>query len=126
ALGVDIAAVLRDVPCLAHPRRAVDVTDALPYRELADYCRVHPDREGMVFATMSYVDVVNHAKRCTAPALFSAGLADEVTPPSTIFAAYHHYAGRKDIAVFPFAGHEGGGTPHFLAKLGFLAALGAR
>ena len=41
--------------------------------------------------------------------------------PSTIFAAYNHYAGDKDIAVYEFNGHEGGGTRHLLAKLDFLA-----
>ena len=77
-----------------------------------------------VFATLSYVDVVNHAKRATMPALFSVGLIDEITPASTVFAAYNHYAGPKDIAVYPFNGHEGGGTRHLLAKLEFLARHG--
>jgi cephalosporin-C deacetylase len=85
---------------------------------------VHSDRVDQVFTTLSYIDVVNHAKRVTAPGLFSVGLADVVTPPSTIFAAFHHYAGPKDIAVYPFNGHEGGGTRHFLAQLDFAAALG--
>jgi cephalosporin-C deacetylase len=123
-LGDGIAAALPDVPFLAHPRRAVDVTDTMPYGELAAYCTVHSDRVDQVFATLSYVDVVNHARRVTAPALFSVGLADVTTPPSTIFAAYNHYGGPKDIAVYPFSGHEGGGTRHFLAQLDFLAALG--
>ena len=124
-LGDEVAAAMPDVPFLAHPRRAVDVTNAHPYEELAEYCRVHRDRVDQVFTTLSYIDVVNHAKRSAAPALFSVGLADAVTPPSTIFAAFHQYAGRKDIAVYPFNGHEGGGTRHFLAKLDFLAALAA-
>jgi cephalosporin-C deacetylase len=122
-LGDDIAAAMPDVPFLAHLRRAVDVTDEHPYAELAEYCRVHSGRVDQVFTTLSYIDVVNHAKRASAPALFSVGLADTITPPSTIFAAFHHYAGRKDIAVYPFNGHEGGQTRHFLAKLDFLAAL---
>jgi cephalosporin-C deacetylase len=122
-LGENIAAALPDVPFMAHPRRAVDVTNTAPYQELADYCRVHSDSIEQVFTTISYADVVNHAKRATAPALFSAGLNDVVTPPSTVFAAFHHYAGPKDIAVYPFSGHEGGETRHFLAKLDFLATL---
>jgi len=120
-LAGGVAAVLPDVPFLAHPQRALDVTDSLPYRELAEYCRVHPDRVDRVFATLAYVDVVNHAKRATAPALFSVGLAADITPPSTVFAAFNHYAGPKDIAVYPYNGHEGGGTPHFRAQLAFLA-----
>ncbi|HEY7143295.1 MAG TPA: acetylxylan esterase [Streptosporangiaceae bacterium] len=125
-LGRDVAAVLPDVPFLAHPRRAAQITDSRPYAELAEYCRVYPDRTGQVFGTLAYLDVVNHAKRATAPALFSAGLADTTTPPSTVFAAFNHYAGRKDIAVYEFAGHEGGGTRHFLAQLAFLRSAGLR
>jgi cephalosporin-C deacetylase len=121
-LAGDVAAVLPDVPFLAHPRRAVQVTDARPYGELIEYCSVHPDRVEHVFRTLSYIDVVNHAKRASAPALFSVGLIDEITPASTVFAAYNSYAGPKDIAVYPFNGHEGGGTVHFLAQLAFIAA----
>jgi cephalosporin-C deacetylase len=124
-LGDDVAAALPDVPFLAHFRRAVNVTNTRPYEELAEYCRVHSDRVDQVFTTLSYIDVVNHAKRVTAPGLFSVGLSDVVTPPSTIFAAYHHYAGAKEIAVYPFNGHEGGGTRHFLAQLDFAAGLRA-
>ena len=58
------------------------------------------------------------------PALFSVGLADTVTPASTVFAAFNHYAGPKDIAVYPYNGHEGGGTRHFLAQLAFLGQAG--
>ena len=125
-LGGKVDAVLPDVPFLAHPVRALEVTDAHPYRELADFCKVNPGRADQVFATLSYLDVVNHAKRATAPALFSVGLADVITPPSTIFAAFNHYAGPKDIAVYTYSGHEGGETAHFLAQLDFLRQAGLR
>jgi cephalosporin-C deacetylase len=121
-LAGDVRAAMPDVPFLAHPRRAVEVTDKDPYQELADYCRVHTDRVEAVFRTLSYIDVVNHAKRAQAPALFSVGLADNITPPSTVFAAFNHYAGPKDIAVYEFNGHEGGETRHLRTQLDFLAA----
>jgi cephalosporin-C deacetylase len=124
-LADDVMATLPAVPFLAHPRRAVEVTDARPYGELVDYCRVRPDRVEQVFATLSYVDVVNHAKRASVPALFSVGLIDEITPASTVFAAYNHYAGPKQIAVYQFAGHEAGQTAHLRARLAFLTELGA-
>lgn len=123
-LAGGVAAVAPDVPFLAHPRRAVEVTDSQPYYELAGYCKVNQDKVEQVFATLAYLDVVNHAKRGTAPALFSVGLTDTVTPPSTVFAAFNHYAGPKQIAVYPFSGHEGGGTQHFLAQLAFLGEAG--
>jgi cephalosporin-C deacetylase len=124
-LAGDVAAAMPDVPFLAYPRRAVQITDARPYRELIDFCSVHSDRVDEVFATLAYVDVVNHGRHTGAPALFSVGLLDDITPPSTVFAAYNHYAGAKDIAVYPFNGHEGGGTRHLKAKLAFLAAYQA-
>jgi cephalosporin-C deacetylase len=120
-LAGDVLVTMPEVPFLAHPRRAVEVTGASPYGELTKYCAVHRDRVEQVFTTLSYVDVVNHAKRARPPALFSVGLADEITPASTVFAAYNHYAGDKDIAVYEFNGHEGGETRHLLAKLGFVA-----
>jgi cephalosporin-C deacetylase len=116
-------AVLPDVPFLAHPRRAVEVTDAPPFGELIEYCALHNDRAAQVFSTLSYIDVVNHGKRVSAPALFSVGLLDPITPASTIFTAYNYYAGPKDIRVYPFNGHEGGGVQQVRAQFDFLAGL---
>ncbi len=123
-LAGGVTATAPDVPFLAHPRRALEVTDCEPYYELAKYCRVNADKVDRVFATLAYLDVVNHAKRATASALFSVALADNVTPPSTVFAAFNHYGGPKEIAVYPYSGHEGGGTRHYLAQLAFLRQAG--
>jgi cephalosporin-C deacetylase len=125
SLAGGVAGTLADVPFLSHMRRAVEITDAKPFGELIEYCSVHSDRVDRVFETLSYIDAVNHARRAGAPALFSVGLIDEITPASTVFAAYNHYGGAtKAIEVYPFNGHEGGGTRHRLAQLAWLAALG--
>ena len=123
ALVPEAAAVLADVPFLCHYRRATEITDAAPYREIAVYCAAHPDQTERVFATLAYFDGINFAARSTAPALFSVGLADEVTPPSTVFAAYNHYAGPKEIRVWPYNGHDGARAFHRVEKLAFLRAL---
>jgi len=123
-LAEGVFATLPEVPFLAHARRAAEITASLPYGELAQYCRVHQDEVEEVFRTISYIDVVNHAKRCTSPALFSVGLLDDIAPASTVFAAFNHYAGPKDIAVYSFNGHEGGGTTHTLRQLEFLDSQG--
>ena len=114
------AAVLAQAPFLAHLRRAVEVTDEQPYAELSSYCRTHRDEVERTFHTLSYLDVANHARRATAPVLFAVGLADAVCPPSTVFAAYHLYAGPKRIEVYPFDGHEGGGAHHVREQLAVL------
>ena len=82
-----------------------------------------PDRVAQVFTTLSYFDVVNHARRLQVPALFSVGLADLVTPPSTVFSAFNHYAGDKAIEVYEFNGHDGAAATHFERKVEFVRAL---
>lgn len=121
-----VAGCLPDVPFLAHIRRATEITDAHPYAEVAEYCRLYPHRVEDVFATLSYLDVVNHARRTRVPALFSVGLVDDITPPSTVFAAYNHYAGPKQIEVYPYNGHEGGGVHQFRRKIAFVQQLTGR
>lgn len=108
-LVADLVAVLPDVPFLCHFERAVGLTDADPYAEIVRYLTVHRFEERVVRETLSYFDGVAFAKRATAPALFSTALMDAVCPPSTVFAAYNHWAHEdKDIRVYPFNGHEGG------------------
>ena len=119
----DLAAALPDVPFLCHFRRATEITDANPYAEIGRYCVVHRDKVEQVFTTLSYLDGVNHAARATAPALFSVALMDEICPPSTVFAAHNHYGGPKEMRVWSYNHHEGGGTFQIAEKLRFLAAL---
>ncbi|BDZ45729.1 hypothetical protein GCM10025866_16380 [Naasia aerilata] len=71
-------------------------------------------------ATLRYFDGVNFARRATAPAQLSAALADVICPPSTVFGAFHEYAGPKSITVWPFNGHEGGAIEDELAAVAFL------
>lgn len=120
ALVPDVAAAMPDVPFLCHFRRAFMVTDADPYQEIARYCKTHRDKIETVFSTLTYFDGVNFAARAQAPALFSTGLMDDVCPPSTVFAAYNHYAGPKEIKVWQFNKHEGGETFQNREKLRFL------
>ena len=118
----DLDALLAGQPFLCHYRRASQITDADPYQELTRYCAAHPDQIERVFATLAYLDGVNFAPRATAPALFSVGLMDQVCPPSTVFAAYNRYGGPKEIRVWPYNGHDGGGAFGRRAGLAFLRA----
>lgn len=118
-----LAGAMPDVPFLCHYRRATQITDAYPYQELVSYCRTHREEVEQVFATLRYFDGVNFAARATAPALFSVALMDAVCPPSTIFAAYNHYAGAKEISVWPYNGHEGGAGYQRAAQIRHLAKL---
>lgn len=105
----EVHAVMPDVPFLCHFRRSVALTPEAPFTEVARYLSVHRDRDEQVYETLSYFDGVNFARRATAPALFSVGLMDEVVLPSSVFAAYNHYANPdRDIAVYEHNAHEGG------------------
>ena len=116
----DVVAAMPDVPFLCHYRRATELVDTYPYKEIAEYCHVHRDKVDAVFNTLSYFDGVNFATRTTGKALFSVGLMDQVCPPSTVFAAYNYWAGEKEIKVYPYNGHEGGESYQTVEKLKFL------
>jgi cephalosporin-C deacetylase len=126
ALVPDLAAALIDVPFLAHIRRAIEVTDSLPYGELTRYLAIHRDEAEAALATVEYADGLHFAARARTPSLWSVGLRDEITPPSTVFAAYNHYAGPKEIRVLPWSGHDAGALQHVTAQLAFLDGLGLR
>ena len=119
----DVVAAMPDVPFLCHYRRATEIEDTYPYKEIAEFCHVHRDKVDTVFNTLSYFDGVNFAARAKARTLFSVGLMDKICPPSTVYAAYNHWAGEKDIKVYPYNGHEGGQSYQTLEKVRFLKSL---
>ncbi|MBN8590965.1 MAG: acetylxylan esterase [Anaerolineae bacterium] len=121
----DLSGAMPDYPYLCHYRRATEISDAHPYAEIARYLKIHRDKIERVFTTLSYFDGLNFATRAQTPAQFAIGLMDEITPPSTVFAAYNHYAGSKQIEVYPYNGHEGGEGYHDLIKLRFLKSVTA-
>ena len=55
--------------------------------------------------------------------MFSVGLMDEICPPSTVYAAYNHYAARKSIRVYAYNHHEGGAAFHDREKIAFVREL---
>lgn len=123
-LSERVRAAAIDVPFLCHWRRAVEVTDADPYHEVVRYVATRRHLADRVLANLAYFDGLQFAARATAPALFSVGLRDEITPPSTVFAAYNHYAGPKEIRVWPFNGHDAGAFHQQAERFAFLSRLG--
>jgi cephalosporin-C deacetylase len=119
----DLAAAMPDVPFLCHFRRAIGLTDQHPYEEIVRYLSVHRDHEERVLKTLDYFDGVNFAARSTVRALYSTALMDMTCPPSTVFAAYNRLNAPKDIRVYRFNDHEGGGSHHQLEKVRFLKQL---
>ncbi len=117
ALTPQVKLLAADVPFLCHIRRGSELTDRMPYAEIAAYLKCHRQRAGTVFTTLAYFDGVNFAPRIRARTLFSVGLMDMVCPPSTVFAAYNRIAAEKDIRVYDYNEHEGGGALQLLERL---------
>ncbi|MFI2712252.1 acetylxylan esterase [Micromonospora sp. NPDC018662] len=128
----DLAALLVTAPFLCHIGRAVQLTDASPYGEIAQYLAVDREVEEAVRHTLSHVDGVAFARRAAAPAHFGIGLRDDVCPPSTGFAAYNQYGAaaggrsvtpRREMHTYPYNGHEGGEAFHVRRQLSWLDAV---
>ncbi|MGQ4377427.1 acetylxylan esterase [Streptomyces sp. SAS_267] len=119
----DLTAVAPDVPFLCDFPRATVLTDRAPYREIGNYLKTHRGRTEQVRRTLSYFDGVHFAARGRAPALFSVALEDQTCPPSTVFAAFNAWANEeKEIEVYDFNDHEGGGPYQQAAQLRWLSA----
>lgn len=123
ALQPAVSVVMTNVPFLCHYRRATEITDSMPYGEIAQYCKRQRGKTDRVFQTLSYFDGVNLAARAKSKALFSVGLMDNICPPSTVFAAYNHWAGEKDIRIWPYNYHEGGEVDQLWEQVKFLTEL---
>ena len=119
----DLAAVYLQAPFLCDIRRATLITNADPYAEIVGYLSSLRTSAAEVFATLAYFDGIGFAKRATAPAWFSAGLMDDVCPPSTVFGAFHSYGGPKQIQLWDYNGHEAGGSYDLEIVLADFASL---
>jgi cephalosporin-C deacetylase len=117
--GKRVLIAMPDIPFLCHYRRAIDVIDSDPYGEIKRWCMSHRDQASSAFQTLAYFDGLSFAPRAVARALFSVGLMDPICPPSTVFAAYNAWGAEKDIRIYPFNQHEGGGPHQTREKLAF-------
>jgi cephalosporin-C deacetylase len=97
---------LPDIPFLCDYRRAVAISPAGPYPEIASFLKAYPDLQQTVFRTLSYFDCLNLAPNITCRTVISNCLWDDVCPPSTIFAVFNHLTAEKQIEVYPYHKHE--------------------
>lgn len=119
----DIFAAMPDVPFMCHFGRAIRLIGTAPYNEISHYLSIHRNHIDRAMNTLSYFDGMNFAARATTPTLFSVGLMDDICPPSTVYAAYNHYAGEKSMAIYEFNNHEGGQTFQTIRQAEFLGNL---
>jgi len=111
ALAPSVQALVARVPFLSDISRAVRITDAAPYSELAGYFAHYRHEAARIESdVLPYFDGVNFARRASPAALFVAALMDRVCPPSTVYAAFNAYRGPKQLVAREFNGHEAGGV----------------
>lgn len=118
----EVSVCIPHVPFLCHFRRSTEIASAGPYLEIISYLATHRDKIDKAFETLAYFDGVNFAARTHAKCLYSTGLVDTICPPSTVFAAYNQVPTEKEIRVYPYNNHEGGGADQILEALKYLRA----
>ena len=102
----NIAVCQADRPFLCDIQRAITLAPHAPYTEIPEFLAQNVALIDKALFTLRYVDCALLARRITATCLLSVGLMDIICPPSTVFAAYNEISSDKDIAVYPYSGHE--------------------
>jgi cephalosporin-C deacetylase len=101
-----IALAMPDVPFLCDFRRSIEITSVGPYPEIINFLKVFPELRERAMRTLSYFDCMNLAPEVRCRTIVLNCLWDDVCPPSTIYAAYHHLQCQKEMAIFPYHKHE--------------------
>jgi cephalosporin-C deacetylase len=80
------------------------------YAELKKFFRhfdPRHERHGEIFERLGYIDVQHLAPRIKAEVTIGISLMDQITPPSTQYAAFNKISSQKRAVVYPDFGHEG-------------------
>lgn len=124
-----VIAVMPDVPFLQDFPRSIDIAARGPYPEIAAFLKRHRHDYEPILEVLNYYDGVHLARRCTAPALYSAAGQDDVCPPSTVYGSFNAYgataaeAPTKEMEYYRFNNHEGGQEHQWLRQLHYVANL---
>lgn len=104
AAGLDprVTLISAGVPAICdHTGKAVGRTNGWP--RLADVAG-KPDPK--IMEVSRYFDCVNFATRAKAEAIFSVGFIDGTCAPTSVYAAYNAWPGKKQIINEPLMGHS--------------------
>ncbi|PLT44003.1 acetylxylan esterase [Paenibacillus sp. FSL W8-1187] len=116
--GIDLAAVLADIPNLCHVDQAI-FSSAGSLSEAGQLASRKPEELSRLLEHLACFDNMNLACRISAPVLASVGWKDPICPPETVYAAYNRIHAPKEIRDYPFLGHEVNGA-HRRDKLQFV------
>ena len=122
ALRPEIKAAAAGAPYLCGYMDSIELTDAYPYQEIADYLRLYPDSREQVENTLAYFDGINLAHRITCPTIVSVGLQDSTCPPETGFAVFNAIASAdKKMYAYDGHGHDANNHEHAAVVDAFMA-----
>ena len=122
ALRPEIKAAAAGAPYLCGYMDAIELTDAYPYQEIADYLRMNPDSRQDVEDTLAYFDGINLAHRITCPIIVSVGLQDSTCPPETGYAMFNAIASEdKKMYAYDGHGHDANNHEHTAVIDAFMA-----
>lgn len=119
SLDQRVALAMADVPSNSNIEARIEGKHG-SFACLAEYLCRYPERIDQVYETVSYFDTMNLADRITCPVLASVCLKDDICPAKYYFATFNRITSEKEIQVYPFNGHDGGGIAHGKRKLEFL------
>lgn len=118
-----LRAAMPDVPFLCDFRHSVEVAMGPPFTEIAGYLAVHRDHVETAFRTLAYFDGASFARRIDAPTIISIALMDDVVPPSGSIAAFNELSVEdRELVIYEFNGHEGGGLLQWARQAAWLAS----
>ncbi|MCM3628504.1 acetylxylan esterase [Paenibacillus glycanilyticus] len=127
ALGMAVAALdnrpklaMVDVPSNSNLAARIEGNHGA-FGAVAEYLKRHPEQTDLVMDNLSYFDTMNLADRIACPVLASVALKDETCPAQMYFATYNRIQADKEIVIYPFNGHEGGGARQTKIKLAYLS-----
>ena len=122
ALRPEITAATSGAPFLCGIMDATELTDAYPYREVADYLRQNPGNRQQVAETLAYFDGISLAPKVQCPIIFNIGLQDSTCPPETGYALFRAI-GSEDKRLYDYDGygHDANNAEHTAIIEGFLA-----
>jgi len=122
--GLDkrISVCAPDVPFLCNVEQLV-ADASWAQAELKRYQKTVPD---ISFWTLQqnfrYFDTKNVADWITCPVLMSIGLQDWTCPPHTCYATYNKVKSIKEVYLYTYGAHEGGGKEHRKLKFEWIRA----
>lgn len=119
SLDQRVALAMADVPSNSNIEARIEGKHG-SFSCLAEYLCRYPERIDKVYETLSYFDTMNLADRIKCPVLAAVCLKDDICPAKCFFATFNRITSEKEIKVYPFNGHDGGGITHEQRKLEFL------